>query len=279
MSKEQIQHKYIPKNFNSDDTIYHYCELNTAIELILHNLTLRMSPRKNSNDPLENSDSMNILGGFGEDRTLMASDVDAAEIREATISKIKSLKHVCFCMNDYAKDYSGDYMLPYEFYGFLKPRMWDQYADNYNGVCLAFSKKELLKHQHLIPEKIKYRKYDSLYLNESIDLNLLKEKGFDDYFNLYFNKVEEKLFRKHIDYSGENEFRLCAYSKNEYDFIDIRSSLLGIVAPQNNISNFSKKTLNNYVDEYNIDLVYIHWHSDRVNLMSKEEMDILLKNT
>lgn len=28
---------------------------------------------------------------------------------------------------------------PEEFYGFLKPRMWDQYGNDYNGVCLAFS--------------------------------------------------------------------------------------------------------------------------------------------
>lgn len=275
----QFQHLYIPEKFNLEDTIFHYCKLNTAIEFILHKLELRLSPRKESHDPLESSDPMYNIVSFGHGNENKASHKEADEIRNDVISKLHKLKQVCFCMNNTDTDYSNELMLPYEYYGFLKPRMWHQYADNYKGVCLAFSKKELLRNSNLIPEKINYLKYDSLNLNESINLNALNDNGFENYFNSYFEKVEKTIFRKHIDYIGESEFRLCTYSDSEFDYIDISKALIGIIAPQNNISDFALKTLDKYADRYNIDLLYLLWQSDRIFINSKKGIEKITKTS
>ncbi len=44
---------YIPKHLLSDDIIFHYTTANTAIQHILFENRLRLSPRSNSADPIE----------------------------------------------------------------------------------------------------------------------------------------------------------------------------------------------------------------------------------
>lgn len=263
-----IQHKYIPVAFNSENTIFHYCDTDTAIKNILFDLELRLSPRNNSNDPLENTKPFHSIGSWGKDDTKLASEKDLDKVRKSTIKKLGQLKQVCFCMNDASVDSSNSEMLLYEYYGFLKPRMWDQYGDNYRGVCLAFSKIDLLKSDDLIPKPVQYFKYEHLRLQESIKSNHLKEQGFDEYFDQYFSRVEEKTFRKHQDYSGENEFRICTYSDNKHDFIDISEALIGIIVPVNKLSIFDLSILEKYSRDLNVDLIKVDWNSDRLIIIS-----------
>jgi hypothetical protein len=48
--------EYIPKHLLNDDIIYHYCSISTAIEFILFEGELKLSPRQKSTDPIENLD-------------------------------------------------------------------------------------------------------------------------------------------------------------------------------------------------------------------------------
>jgi len=272
-----IQHQHIPESFNSSDTIFHYCKLQTALEYILFDLKLRLSPRKHSIDPLENTDPFYNIISFGQDDTKKATNIEADKVRDFVISKLRMHKQACFCMNDTTNNYSEKLMLPYEYYGFLKPRMWNQYADNYKGICLAFSKNELMKNKDLIYNQIEYLEYDSLDFNNSIDLNSLKVKGLELYCADYFKKVEKTLFRKHIDYKGENEYRFSVYSENEYEYIDIKNCLIGIIVPESNLSKYSLKNINEYSTKYNVDLLYVQWHSDRLIITSKKEIEKLSK--
>ena len=53
----------IPAVFANQDTVYHYCTQNTAIEFILYEKKLRFSPRKSSFDPIENLPVTKSYGG------------------------------------------------------------------------------------------------------------------------------------------------------------------------------------------------------------------------
>ena len=134
-------------------------------------------------------------------------------------------------MNDQSGEFEGCAVKPYEYYVFLKPRMWEQYADNYQGVCLAFSRSELKnafkdnfqKPTEFYSQDIKYKKYNILELDSTgrSDLNEIRDVGFEKYEKGKMKLLKHTLFNKHIDYQGENEFRICSNSQNEFDYLDI----------------------------------------------------------
>ena len=53
----------VPEIFASEDTVYHYCKLYTALKHILSDKKLRLSARKNSRDPIENIEPWFSVGG------------------------------------------------------------------------------------------------------------------------------------------------------------------------------------------------------------------------
>ena len=120
---------YVPELFYSEDTIYHYTSLKTALDYILKDGTLKFSPMIKSKDPLE----VSSLSGF----TSFNEDFRGPKLQQIC----NGVKHLCFCRNrggslDQNTCSIGDL-------GFVFPRMWDQYGDHFQGVCLAFSKKRL----------------------------------------------------------------------------------------------------------------------------------------
>lgn len=262
----------IPDIFNSEDIIYHYCSTQTAIEHILYERKLRLSPRNKSSDPIESTEPWLNYSSYGYNDTKKASKEEVNQVRDFIKNKISNVRQVCFCMNNLVDSFERKPNFPAEYYGFLKPRMWDQYADNYNGVCLAFSLKELKKQKEIILNPIDYVNYSILEHNrQSIDLNLLHQIGFEDYCKYYFQKVEEKLFRKHLDYQGEHEYRIFSYSKNKYEYIDISNSLIGVIVSKNKTNNYSIERLNNYTTDYNIELLDIYWMEDGITIATKME--------
>lgn len=69
----------IPEVFKSKDIIFHYCSSNVAVENILFEKKLRLSSRKESKDPFENtsrsiSQSIHITDESIEKRTQSDSD-------------------------------------------------------------------------------------------------------------------------------------------------------------------------------------------------------------
>lgn len=182
-------------------------------------------------------------------------------------------------MNDSEKKSEHSRYLQDEYYGFLKPRMWDQYADKYKGVCLAFSLKKLRDQAGSLPnDLVKYMSYNHLEQHYySFDEYLICKIGVDEYVSKLSDYIKTRMFKKHKDYSGENEYRFLSFSGSEYDYIDIEGCLTGIII-SNNSSEFMKKALNEYAEKYNVELLNINWDSSGISIITKKENDKLISS-
>jgi len=266
--------------FESDDILYHYTKTTTALEHILYNKKLRLSDRGNSRDPIENMNP-SLWISFG---VINLSELKGIQIEKARDDmqrvvndieeRMKQLKQVCFCMND-NKNYKENDIKPLEYFGCMKPRMWEQYADNYNGVCLILSKNKLLKpldDDNYKRRNINYTNYEEL---KKIDLEI----GFQEMFNLgyenskqmLFDKMGEDIFKKPKDYEGENEYRICSYSDKGILDINIESALKGIVVSGYN-SQFFKEALRKYGEKHGIEILQIDWKNSGVDVYNMNDM-------
>jgi hypothetical protein len=160
--------------------VYHYCDSNTAIQYILHEKQIRLSNRRNSIDPIENKKPfISYLQTQNFDDEVKAS-VSRIKIRDLTLEKLANAKQLCLCMNDQSKYHNNENpQYRYEYYGFLKPRMWDQYADKYQGICLAFSLSALKENASDFKNgEIKYVDYNRFKLrHKSINVNEVEKMG------------------------------------------------------------------------------------------------------
>lgn len=268
-----MQIKNIPEIFKSDDTVYHYTTVETALNFILRGQKIRLSPRKNSIDPIENSEDWYSYSDGGHEASAPQDKDNAYKVKDLFKKRLSKTKQVCFCKNNEIKDEDKRNNLPIEKYGFLKPRMWDNYGHKYKGICLAFSRKELEK--EAIRTKIIFDdlNYDSFYniskQHKSIDVKGVKRVGVEKYYEQSLKKLEQRLFDKHLDYLGENEFRLCSFSGNDYDYLDISNALKGVFISnlginQHLLSAFRQVTPAVILDEY---MFIVNWRN-KVNLTS-----------
>lgn len=269
----------IPQLFSSDDILYHYCSSNTAINHILKDLQLRISPRKHSADPLENLNYFFSYSANAIELDEHLSDLAYSVERKAK-KKVLNAKQLCFCMNDSGKHHT--YMnpnFPHEYYGFLKPRMWDQYGDKYRGVCLVFSKSKLLETTiELTSKAIEYLNYSHIPLkHKSIDCADIARNGVDKYWKDYSDIITHSLFHKHLDYKDENEFRIVSFSSDEFDYVNIAPSLIGLIISENYIDQITKETLIRMSKSIGIKAFRIRWGKLGVTVTTQEEHEALIE--
>lgn len=264
----------IPDIFCNNDTIFHYCKTSTAIENILFDKKLRLTPRKESNDPIENKiiKIFDSIAAFPEDIEQIEknTNLDVEKLQNDIISRINNIRQVCFCKNPGVRKINN-YEIPKENFGFLKPRMWNQYAANYEGVCLAFSKSKLLENNKIeLKNKVKYLTYISLE-NQYIELdrNELLKIGYKNYNKDLKRFIDKIMFRKHRDYRDENEYRICTLSEDNYDYISIDKSIRGIIFSPNHNNRYSYDKLKEYSKKLEIELMYITWNNNGVNFDSE----------
>lgn len=223
---------HVPEIYRESDMIYHYTSTETALLNILPDRKIRLSPRDKSNDPIENT---GLFYSFSGEQSVPEAEYEsiAYDIKEEVKSVMDRAKQLCLCKNHKIENEDSIRYLPFEKYGFAKPRMWDQYGDKYQGICLALSKRELIKvidTENVIHRDISYINYSEFETqHQSIDLHELKTVGREDHQKKYFDFVRKRLFQKHEDYIGENEYRFCSFAEGSYDYIDINRALKGIV--------------------------------------------------
>jgi hypothetical protein len=178
----------------------------------------------------------------------LRTELKTEEIEKILKKRFTDIKQLCFCMNDIKMIKKSN-----EYFGFLKPRMWNQYGDNHEDVCLTFDKNQLIKNS-----KIRYMTFDELkkdYLE--IDRNYLDDFGSDEYQKMLIEYCNRMFYRKHTDYKGENEYRICSFSEDKFDYINIEDSIIGIIIFPNLINKDSHVKLINYSKKMNIPLLYL----------------------
>lgn len=198
--------------------LYYYCKLSTAIEKILPQMSLRISPLENTNDPRENKDLVFSTISNINDNNL--------KIDNTFVNKLikEDCKVLCFSLS------SGKYTAGYSY-----SAMWAHYAENHTGICLEIDKDIFIEENKNIiqtdffqkicyfdyeTEKIIHPTVDYTKINDNADY-IKKEFRFDNAKHIYFTKSKE--------WENENEFRLIHLSEEKNDeFCKIEKSLKNI---------------------------------------------------
>ncbi len=229
----------IPDELKSNDVVYHYTVLSTALEHIFGEEQIRLAKRLNMNDPYEYNF---IIPGSSSSRPKDMNDADwncsRGEGDAAVLRVMKLINHefkiLSLCRNN--ESFCSETS---DYWGFLKPRMWSQYGDSHKGISIALSinkLKEVTSHicmNEKYFEMVDYKKsgeieFPFLGKNAHEILKIGHEKYVDE--NLE-GLVRSLLFKKHIDYEDENEFRICLREKyEEFSFINIKDCIVGIIA-------------------------------------------------
>ena len=253
--------KQIPSEYKNDNIVYHYTKMCTALKYILQNKSLRLSRRLKSNDPVENNlpTIRSILSANRqEDLNLHSKHQEHIDrIRSKVLEYVNCCNQASFCTNN--KNY---YPGKLEYYGFLKPRMWDQYADYYKGVCLAFSEEALSANKSIELKEITYKdfKNNSEISDFKIDLFQLNTLGYEKYFQKIIQEINISLFCKHTDYKDESEIRICSIDKKKQSYINISESLIGIIYSDDWITDFERISLLNFAKDQNLKLHALKWN-------------------
>lgn len=192
--------------------LYHYTTMDTAINYVLRNRTLRFNSLANVNDPMEADPSRWAFSSSEGNRN---DDVVHARLKDHFQNRSKV---VCFSRDDQSEGGSQEFNpLDYCSRGHSKPRMWATYGDDHKGVCLIFDKKILGKaferglngRGQLLQGAVRYGKrlpadendaavFDMAALRENFDGEL--KRKIDKHHRTYF-------FYKHVDWATEDEYR------------------------------------------------------------------------
>ena len=243
--------------FSNEDSLFHYSSRCSGVQILSSN-KIRLSNRKKSNDPIENINLSESYLWFSKNDIDGNQIYDDSENLNIFIRNLKvqfsNSKQLCFCKNFINQDKSKIEL------GFLKPRMWDNYGDKYNGVCLVFSKRKLIDD---LEEKINgdvnyidYSEFSEFKFEENLNKYLENPKKYIDDIK---EKFKKRLFSKHIDYNGENEFRIISFSDREYDYIPIKNSLIGVIVSTVNNSDLNLDFYKQYQKSENVPLYLLNW--------------------
>ncbi|MCD6224260.1 MAG: DUF2971 domain-containing protein, partial [Deltaproteobacteria bacterium] len=144
---------------SSEDALFHYTKKNIVFENILYRDCFKLSNFKNTNDPQEYKANLIGASGWGWKKSTQSQIHQTLKIIDNIIKKQTGF--ASFCANKYKNT-------QLQSHGFLKSRMWSQYGEGHEGICLVFSKKNIIdtitkstNDQELIflKQEIKYRNY------------------------------------------------------------------------------------------------------------------------
>ena len=290
----------------NEDIIYHYTKANTAIDFILYTKNLKFSHRRESNDPIESRTADRVTMWTGPEVRKPISekmDSDLEDLHESIISLENRFHQICFCKNQMGgvianEKYRGDFEGNEEFFGFAKPRMWEQYADNYTGVCIAFSKNKILelnKDLDLLKGNIKYMTYSKLSYKKLGDIygNRLSKLDIEQYKKENEENVKISFFYKHKDYDGENEYRIgvlpnedkfvCEVIRGELNFNKLKplnvAGCIEAIFMSSYANNKQKMDLRKYANENKLDIPIfeLDWQYNSFRLRDSQFMEVMDK--
>lgn len=263
--------------FFGRDMIYHYTSMETAIEYILAEDQLRFSSFRKVNDPIEKGiKSLGyIYSGIPDLNTLRRKEIELEnrlqknenDLEMMNKIRLDECKLLCFSQNDDKIMLSGSSHIDMKKYyrsGFFKPRMWAQYGDKSQGVCIAISREKLANEiKKMYPNFILYKSQviysdsiEKVRMAHQLKINPDTIGDFREYYiNTHVkNNRNEMFFSKNEDWKDENEYRylLITDNKKKDYYINISSSIEAVFCGVD-FRDVYKKSLLQYTNYLNID--------------------------
>ena len=156
----------------------------------------------------------------------------------------------------------------------VRPPLWQQYADTHQGVCLVFDAKALKGALRKHPGKMQFRnvRYTwagiagsdaSIMVDPRIFDDSTREQAVLDYMKLHNGDL---FFLKSDDWKTEHEFRVVlAAAEDEYAFVDygdaLRAVVLGEQFPEWQVAGAQK-----ICEAAGVELKRVRWHNGRPHL-------------
>jgi hypothetical protein len=221
--------------FTSDRLLYHYTRAETALDYILKNQSLRLSPFSGTNDPREAKEwAFTVVAEEGKappGETIKVSGELSALLRERA-------RLTCFCNDGHPATTAA--VPAAEGQGWKHARMWAQYASGHAGVVLVFNRRQLLRNAvdalgtqgTLLFGNVLYADHnhpgDLLPLLVNYDAWVATAHA--DYARRHLETYADWLFfTKHIDWAQEHEARIAFFANVAGDFfIPTKSALVEI---------------------------------------------------
>jgi hypothetical protein len=227
-----LSHLFAAHRFDQESRarpLFHYTSAETALDYILVGRQLRLSPPSGMNDPFESDPHWVTLSG----------DWDGApdELLKLASSASDELRRSCrlACLTRSGPN-SWASLIGYG-NGYMRARMWAQYADGHAGVCLAFDQAKLVEAAkrnerpgvRLYKGPMQYRSEEDREILIQLPLAQVATDLHGLVDGLFPSVVAGLYFSKAWDWSTESEYRfLLRGAVAEFEYIDIGSSLTGV---------------------------------------------------
>jgi hypothetical protein len=223
-------------NASFDRFLYHYTRLDTALEHILPERTLRLSPFSAMNDPRESSDWQFTPLKFPT--VLGVGAYKDSAVRHANDRLKRTWKVLALTADD-----PDPVQRPTNLFsrGFARPRMWAYYGGNHGGGCLVFDRAKMIDEVGAqLGTDMDHQWYSSA-IDYTDDFNAdtltlsgeeIATHGLEQAVQVHQVRHYASLFfQKNRDWATEYEYRFVVQRLDDfgYLFVSVSQSLVGMV--------------------------------------------------
>jgi hypothetical protein len=257
--------------------LFHYTRLSTAVEEILLNWSLRMSPFSQMRDPRE-SQLLPIEGivGYVADETRVRDQLaQFAELDRGAKDLKDRVKVLAFTQDDARERDEASAVFGR---GYAHPRLWEQYAESHRGICLRIDQAELIKtathnlrHKgELAHDPVTYIDADLAPHAREVIMSNFQDRPVAEVLDQHVKThLHEIFFTKLRDWESEMEYRLILVTdNNEPAYVGIESSLRALVLGER-VSDTYLPSIQALCRERDIAIYKVRWPYGRPRLERK----------
>ena len=229
---ERVFDQQLKERHSPSSVIAHYTRKETFLKRILPSDTLRFGRLTDTNDPRES-----------KEWSFPSVEVDGADVTDVRSFARRANDHLNLALRNRAYVCCGTKNSATDVYDcYLRPRMWAQYADNHEGVCLLLHRDRMdSQARKILNTQDELLTEDVVYSNSfpfSVPVKL-RARGIESSVDEYLADRDHRnyfLLHKHTDWEGEREHRwiiVAAGDEKDAYFVTLSHVLVGIVVGAN----------------------------------------------
>jgi hypothetical protein len=258
---------------------FHYTSRDAAFGSIIPSGLLRFSPFSKMRDPLEAKlPAMAFNSPFASfddmvvGQKLLEEMTKRMEVTGKERDPIRDrVKLLCLTIDKYEQD-AGQAVSPYGA-GWARARMWEQYAERGQGVCLVIDKEALTRTatatangsegEKIICDAVRYTAQGlagTAAATVDVSTDLTAEELWTHHFVTH---QDEFLFTKLRDWESEHEYRFVIRADDDQPrYVSIKNSLTGVIVGHE-FPAWQRASAQHVCTEHSILIKRINWRSPR----------------